>query len=174
MLLFQTTANRTYTHDAKRKNQPAGWFFMIRNLSLLSSRFSSLVHQLNQCQRCIVAFAEAVFQHTDITAIACRKTRAQFVKQFNHHIAVASAVLTVKAVEASARGTVIVLERASDAATVSVELGAAAAGGVALSVGATVVTTVVASGVVLSAAGEAIAFIPNAIGRALLHNERLG
>ena len=88
-------------------------------------------------------------------------------------LVVSGAVLTVKAVEVSARGTVIVLESASDAATVSVQVASAAAGGLALSVGATVVTTVIASGVLLSAAGEAIAFIPNAIGRALLHNERL-
>ena len=88
-------------------------------------------------------------------------------------LAVSGAVLTVKAIEASAHGTVIVLERASDAATASVELGAAAAGGIALSVGASVVTTVFASGVILSAAGEVLCFIPNAIGRALLYNERI-
>ena len=55
---------------------------------------------------------------------------------------VSGAVLTVKAVEVSARGTVFVLERASDGAVASVELGAAAAGSVALGVGASVVTTV--------------------------------
>ena len=70
-------------------------------------------------------------------------------------LAVSGAVLTVKAIEASAHGTVIVLERASDAATASV------------------VTTVIASGVILSAAGEVLCFIPNAIGRALLYNERI-
>ena len=86
---------------------------------------------------------------------------------------VSGAVLTVKAVEVSARGTVVVLERASDGAAASIELGAAAAGGVALSVGASVTTTVIASGVVLSAAGEALCFIPNAIGRALLYDERI-
>ena len=32
---------------------------------------------------------------------------------------------------------------------------------------------IIGAGVVLSAAGEAIAFIPNALGRALLHNERV-
>ena len=37
----------------------------------------------------------------------------------------------------------------------------------------TVVTTVIASGVILSAAGEVLCFIPNAIGRALLYNERI-
>ena len=87
---------------------------------------------------------------------------------------VSGAVLTVKAVEVSARGTVWVLERASDGATASVAIASGAVAGVGLSVGATVVTTVLASGVVLSAAGEAIAFIPNQIGRALLYNERLG
>ncbi|MBP7454037.1 MAG: hypothetical protein KA914_14735 [Ottowia sp.] len=87
---------------------------------------------------------------------------------------VSGAVLTVKAVEVSARGTVYLLERASDGAAASVAIAGAAAGGVALSVGATVVTTVIASGVILSAAGEAIAYIPNAIGKALLYDERLG
>ncbi|MDO5690929.1 MAG: hypothetical protein Q4G70_00405 [Pseudomonadota bacterium] len=88
-------------------------------------------------------------------------------------LAVSGAVLTVKAVEASAHGTVIVLERASDAATASVELGASAVSGLALSAGNTVTTTVIASGVILSAAGEVLCFIPNAIGHALLHNEKI-
>ena len=89
-------------------------------------------------------------------------------------LAVSGAVLTVKVVQVSARGTVYVLERASDGATASVQLAGAAASGVGLSVGATVVTTVIASGVVLSAAGEALCFIPNAVGRALLYDEKLG
>jgi len=45
--------------------------------------------------------------------------------------------------------------------------------GVSMVAGTVVVVSVVGAGVVLSAAGEAIAFIPNALGRALLHNERL-
>lgn len=79
------------------------------------------------------------------------------------------AVLTVVAVETSARGTVWVLERASDGARASVEFSgrASAATGTALFV------TVIASGYVLSVAGEVIAFVPNAIGQALLHNEQL-
>ena len=87
---------------------------------------------------------------------------------------VSGGVLTVKVVQVSARGTVYVLERASDGATASVQLAGAAASGLGLSVGATVVTTVIASGVVLSAAGEALCFIPNAVGRALLYDEKLG
>ncbi len=60
------------------------------------------------------------------------------------------------------------------AATVSVEIVGNVARSTALGVGASVTVAVIASGVVLSVAGEAIAFIPNAIGRALLHDERLG
>ena len=84
-------------------------------------------------------------------------------------LSVTGAALTVKTVEASATGTVVLLERASDGARVSV----AVAGRAAYAVGTVVTCSVVGTGVVLSAAGEAIAFIPNAIGRALLHNERL-
>ena len=45
--------------------------------------------------------------------------------------------------------------------------------GLAYAVGTVVTCSVIGTGVILSAAGEAIAFVPNAIGRALLHNERL-
>ena len=45
--------------------------------------------------------------------------------------------------------------------------------GSAYAVGTVVTCSVIGTGVILSAAGEAIAFVPNAIGRALLHNERL-
>jgi hypothetical protein len=68
---------------------------------------------------------------------------------------------------------VCVLERASDGAVASVELVGRGVGAVSLAAGTVVGVTVIGSGVVLSAAGEAIAFVPNALGRALLHNERL-
>ncbi|MDQ7745234.1 hypothetical protein [Hydrogenophaga pseudoflava] len=88
-------------------------------------------------------------------------------------LAVSGAVLVVKAVEVSARGTVIVLERASDGARASVELSGHVASGVATSVGTVVAVSVIGAGVLLSAAGEVLCFIPNELGRALLHNERL-
>ena len=83
------------------------------------------------------------------------------------------AVLTVKAVTASARGTVYVLERASDGAQASVEVMGKGASALSAGVGSVVVCSVVGTGVILSAAGEVLAFIPNALGQALLHNERL-
>lgn len=88
-------------------------------------------------------------------------------------LSVTGAVLVVKSVEASATGTLYVLERASDGARVSVEVVGRGVGASAQAVGTTVTCSVIGTGVVLSVAGEALAFVPNAIGRALLHNERL-
>jgi hypothetical protein len=85
----------------------------------------------------------------------------------------AGAVLTVVAVEASAAGTVCVLERASDGVRASVTLSSQAAGGLSMGVGTAVVVTAFSAGWVLSAAGRAIAYIPNEIGAALLYNERV-
>lgn len=84
-------------------------------------------------------------------------------------LSTAGAVLVVRSVRASAHGTVYLLERASDGARVSVQV----AGQAALAVGSAVTVSVIGAGVLLSAAGELLAFIPNAMGEALLHNERL-
>jgi hypothetical protein len=68
---------------------------------------------------------------------------------------------------------VYVLERASDGARASIKVAGRAADGVSKAVGTSVLVSVIGTGVVLSAAGEVLAFVPNAVGRALLHNERL-
>jgi hypothetical protein len=88
-------------------------------------------------------------------------------------LSTAGAVFVVKVVEVTARGTVYVLERASDGARVSVEILGKGVKASAVGVGATVAVSVIGTGMVLSALGEAIAFIPNELGKALLHNERI-
>ncbi|VWX60168.1 conserved membrane hypothetical protein [Burkholderiales bacterium 8X] len=88
-------------------------------------------------------------------------------------LSVGGATLTVISVQAVAGGTVYLLERASDGARVSINVSGKAANGVSAAVGSMVLVTVISSGVVISAAGEVLAFVPNAIGRALLHNEKL-
>src|SRR5258707_9438123 len=80
----------------------------------------------------------------------------------------AGAMLTVVAVEVSATGAVWVLERASDGARATLRLSAQAAKGLSVAAGTVVVVTAVSTGWVLSAASEAIAFIPNEVGAALL------
>lgn len=88
-------------------------------------------------------------------------------------LSVGGAVLVVKAVEASAIGTVYVLERASDGAQVSIRVAGTGAKAVAHGVGTAMECSLITGGAVLSVAGAMIAFIPDAIGAALLHNERL-
>lgn len=88
-------------------------------------------------------------------------------------LSTSGAVLVIKSVEVSARGTLCLLERASDGVQVSVEIAARGAERSSLMVGKTVQVAVIGAGAVLSIAGEAIAFVPNEIGRALLHNERI-
>ena len=88
-------------------------------------------------------------------------------------LSTAGAVLVVRTVEVSARGTVYLLERASDGAQTSIEIIGKGLASMSMVAGTAVVVSVVGAGVVLSAAGQAIAFIPNALGRALLHNERV-
>ena len=88
-------------------------------------------------------------------------------------LSVGGATLVVKSVEVSARGTVCVLERVSDGASATLEFSGRSAERASLVVGRSVEVSVVGAGVVLSTLGGVIAFIPNELGRALLHNERL-
>ena len=81
--------------------------------------------------------------------------------------------LTVVAVEASAQGTVWIVERASDGARETLRFSGHVLGGISQAVGTAILCTAVSTGFVLSAAGQAIAFVSNEIGKALLYNERL-
>jgi len=87
--------------------------------------------------------------------------------------AVAFTVVAVEVAEGASGATVWVLERTSDGARASLRLSSQAAGAVSVAAGTAVVATTFSAGVVLSAAGKAIAFIPNQIGQALLYNERI-
>lgn len=88
-------------------------------------------------------------------------------------LTVSGAVLVVKSIQASARGTIWVLERASDGAQVSIELSGKTGQTLSATTGALLTVGIVGTGVVLSMAGELLCFIPNEMGRALFHHERL-
>lgn len=85
----------------------------------------------------------------------------------------AGAALVVVSVEVVGGATVWVLERASDGARISLKAAGKLAAGVVVSSGAAVTVSVIGAGTLLSVAGEAIAFIPNEIGKALLYNEQV-
>jgi riboflavin synthase alpha subunit len=86
---------------------------------------------------------------------------------------VVGATLVVKAVEVTASGTFYLLERASDGAQASVRIAGKVASGVVMGVGTVVAVSAIGTGLLLSTAGEVLAFIPNELGKALLHNERV-
>jgi hypothetical protein len=85
----------------------------------------------------------------------------------------ASGALVVASVEVVGDATVWVLERASDGARISLRTSGRLAEGSAKAVGTTVVVTVLATGLLLSTALDVIALIPNELGRALMHNEKV-
>lgn len=84
----------------------------------------------------------------------------------------ASGQFLVLGIEASARGATVVLQGVSDASGASVTLFIDAATASALAVGTVVTASANAVGHLLVAGGKAIAFVPNEIGRSLLHHSR--
>ena len=86
---------------------------------------------------------------------------------------VGGAALTVVTVQASANGTVWVLERASDGARATLHFSGHVAGASLAAIGSAVLVTALSTGYLISAAGHAIAFVPNQIGASLLYNERV-
>ena len=88
-------------------------------------------------------------------------------------LASGTAALAVVSVQASATGTVWVLERASDGARWTLHFAADSTAAASRGLGTVVTVTALSAGWLLSAAGEAIAFVPNALGASLLHHEQI-
>ena len=81
--------------------------------------------------------------------------------------------IVVTGVQASTDGVVWLVENVADGVKGSIRFAADAAGASAIVAGTVVVVTVVGTGMLLSAAGHVIAFIPNEIGRSLSYNQRV-
>lgn len=83
------------------------------------------------------------------------------------------ASLVVESVQVSANGVVYVFKNMANGASAVLEVSGNAVGAVSVGVGTVVQSSAIGAGVILLAAGQVLAFIPNAVGKALLHNERL-
>lgn len=81
--------------------------------------------------------------------------------------------LTVMSVDASARGVVAVVRRASDGAEASLEFSGDVGASALFGIAAVISVTTVVAGWLLSVAGEVICIVPNALGEALLYNEKV-
>jgi len=82
-------------------------------------------------------------------------------------------LLTVVAVQASADGAVWIVEQASSGARAVIHLAGSAVGASLVAVGTTAQAVTMSAGTLLIASGEVIAFIPNQVGRRLMHHERI-
>lgn len=82
----------------------------------------------------------------------------------------ASGTLLVVSVEKLADGVVIVCKGASDGASYTLKLSGKALGNVSVAAGNVVEVTALSAGTMLVVSGQAIAFIPNEIGRSLVHH----
>ena len=80
-----------------------------------------------------------------------------------------ASVVGTASVGAAASGAVVALPAALSVAGAVLTVKSIEAS----AVGTVVTCSVIGTGVLLSVAGEVLAFVPNALGRALLHNERL-
>ncbi len=86
---------------------------------------------------------------------------------------IGSGAVVVASVEAVGDGIVVVLKGASDAGKASVRLTGKAAQGLSVAAGTVVEVVAVSTGHVLVLSGKAIAYIPNEIGKSLLHHSRV-
>lgn len=140
------------------------------NLSI-SKRLTSLVLAVSLSAASISAAAHGPGGGSELSALSMLPIAVSVVAPLA--VLSAGAALTVVAVEGSAVGSVWVLERASDGARASLTLSGELARGASVAVGSAVLVTALSAGWMLSSAGKVIAFVPNQIGRALLHNERV-
>ena len=85
----------------------------------------------------------------------------------------ASGTAVVASVEAAGDASVVVLVGAADASQAALRLSGQVARGAALAVGASVSVVATSTGYLLVAAGKVIAFVPNELGKALLHHSRV-
>ena len=86
-------------------------------------------------------------------------------------VAVGGSVV-VAGVHASGDGLELVLQGAGQASTATVRLSGEAARGLSVAAGTVLDVVATSTGHVLVLSGKALAFIPNEIGKALLHHER--
>jgi hypothetical protein len=87
-------------------------------------------------------------------------------------VAAAGSVVVI-GVQASAEGVELVLQGASEAGAATVRLSGQGARGLSIATGTVLDVVATSTGHVLVLSGKALAFIPNALGEALLHHERV-
>ena len=86
----------------------------------------------------------------------------------------ASGTVVVDSVEVAGDASLLVLAGASDAGRAAIRLSGRAARGASLAAGTGVSLVALSTGYLLVSAGNIICFVPNELGKALLHHSRSG
>lgn len=86
----------------------------------------------------------------------------------------ASGTVVVDSVEVAGDASLVVLAGASDAGRAAIRLSGRAARGASLAAGTGVSLVALSTGFLLVSAGTVICFVPNELGKALLHHSRSG
>lgn len=84
-----------------------------------------------------------------------------------------SGVLVVASVKGVADGVVVVVKGASNGVEASIKLSGKAAEGLSVATGTVVSVVAISTGHMLVLSGKVLAFIPNEIGKSLLHHSRV-
>lgn len=109
-----------------------------------------------------------------ISPLASVAGSARGKADFGSVVAVAgTSFLVTGVVQLSANTTEVIIESAQGAAKVSVQVASSALRGLAVSTGTTVKAVAASTGTMLVVSGKVLAFIPNTLGEALLHHERV-
>lgn len=80
--------------------------------------------------------------------------------------------LVVMGIEAAGEGILLTLKSSADTTAVSVRIPAATAGAASVAVGTTVQAVAESTGYALMASGKLIGFIPNEVGKSLIHHSQ--
>ncbi|MFL9926285.1 hypothetical protein PQR62_18565 [Herbaspirillum lusitanum] len=100
-----------------------------------------------------------------ISVVASVVAPAFFISEASEYV--------VKGVEASANGTVYVLEKIGSGVRGSVTVGANISGAMSVGVGEVIKLSTTAAGTLLISAGKVLAIIPNALGKSLMQSRKI-
>ncbi|MES3020081.1 MAG: hypothetical protein V4857_00710 [Pseudomonadota bacterium] len=123
---------------------------------------------------CALGSANAAEPSADLSSASALVAGGGAVVVFGSLSAVAaSGEAVVTSVEVVGDATVVLLASASDTASAAVRISARGVRGAGLAVGRSVSVVAMSTGHALVASGEVIAFVPNVIGKELLHHSRV-
>ncbi len=124
------------------------------------------------CALCVIQAVQAKDSEPSATASALGSELVVLGSAATLSTLAASSALVIAAVEPVGESVTVVLKSASDAGEISIHVARDVVKEVGVSVGNTISVVSEATGYALVASGKVLAFIPNALGKELLHHSK--